>query len=140
MKNELSIRCKLRVKYCGQPESGKIVIVGDRPAKGISLTEGRLPFCSNTQSSGWLNAQLVTPEEDLRWINSADINGNATPFDQLYALLPAKVVIALGYNASAWLSIVNVEHLKTYHPQYWKRFRSKERYPLLDILDELIKE
>lgn len=134
---EMSIRCKLRMKYHLQPEPLKIVIVGDRLGPTNPTYADGTPFCGSKASSVWLNNQLTIPEEDLRWINAYLPDGAETCVEELKKLLPAKTVIALGGNASKWLSKYGVEHVKTYHPQYWKRFRNKERYPLLDILEEL---
>ena len=45
-----------------------------------------------------------------------------------------KSIIALGNVASAELKKLGVSHLRTYHPQYWKRFHHSQPYPLIDLL------
>jgi len=131
---KLSTRCLLRAELFKNPITNKILIVGDRPSKEPALGIN-IPFCSDDNCSGWLNKQLSIDEDHLQWINSADLNGHSTSFLELSQRLPAKIVIALGNNASKWLTTLGVDHVKTYHPQFWKRFHSKERYPLLDLLE-----
>lgn len=132
----LSPRCQLRADLYEDRVPNKIVIIGDRPGPGTPLTQKRVPFCCDKHSSGWLNKQLTIPEEDLRWLNAADENGVETPIELLKLMLPAKVVIALGENASKWLAKHWIKHKHVPHPQFWRRFHNSEPYWLLDLLDE----
>ena len=138
----IDVRLMIRNICHRSPEPGKIVIIGDRPSPGTPVDSKHPPFCGNKSSSKWLNEQLCqagVPEEELRWLNAVKADGNRTQYCELYQLLPAKIVIALGVNASAWLSAAGVDHVRLPHPQYWKRFRSKEeRYPLLEVLERNI--
>lgn len=124
-----------RIHYFDLPEPGKIVLIGDRPGPGTPLHEKRIPFGTDKYCSGWLNKQLTIPEAELRWLNSANFEGVETPFEELQKLLPARSVIALGNNASKWLRKHKVEHHLVPHPQFWKRFKHHEPYPLIKLLN-----
>lgn len=133
--NTLSERCLLRATLYHHQSPNKILIVGDKPGPKTIITKNEVPFCSDKHSSGWLNNQLTIPEEELRWLNAFHFDGTPTSYEDLSKLLPAKKIIALGNVASDWLTSFKIEHIKIYHPQYWKRWRSTERYPLLDLLE-----
>ena len=124
---------------------GAIVLVGDRPGPGAPKdpTYHHTPFYSTKNSSAWLNIQLLReniPEEQLLWINAYDKDGVPNDPTILLNLKPG-AIIALGGNAAKWLKGVcgldARQFAETYHPQYWKRFRSGERYPLIDLLKAL---
>lgn len=125
---------------------GCIVLVGDRPGPGAP-TDHRYhhtPFYSTKHSSAWMNCLLLKegiPEEQLLWLNAYDSAGSATSAENLYRL-EGRAIVALGGNAAKWLKgtcgLSAGQFIETYHPQYWKRFRAKERYPLLDILHRLL--
>jgi hypothetical protein len=116
-----------------------VLIVGDRPgpgAKDFTEAHHNTPFYSKTYCSGWMNACLVladVPEERLMWINSAAFDGTPTSTD-LFKTHEFDAVIALGNNASKWLTKANVPHEKFDHPQYHKRFKNSEPYPLIERL------
>lgn len=135
------------------PAHPVILMVGDRPGPGAPNTDSfhHTPFYSIYNSSGWLNVQLVReqiPEERLLWVNSADRHDKDTDPTTIFNFVNVATAVALGSNAAKWLKTLDFEKfrqpqnssyrvIQTYHPQYWKRWRSKERYPLLDILKEL---
>lgn len=132
-----------RARGCTVPEA--IVLVGDRPGPAAPKDPSyhHTPFYSTKNSSSWLNCQLLReeiPEERLLWINAYDKDGVPNDPTTLLNLRP-DTIIALGGNAAKWLEgVCGLEagqFVETYHPQYWKRFRSGERYPLLDILKGL---
>jgi len=143
LRRKLYARNALRlISARGCPDKNRVVIVGDRPGPGAPTDPSyhHTPFYSTKHCSGWLNALLLKegiPEERLLWLNAFDKDGNPTSAEQLTRLCPAAIV-ALGGNAAKWLTsavgLRSDQFVETYHPQYWKRFRSKERYPLLDIL------
>ena len=114
-----------------------IVLVGESPG-GVSPLQKTYPFCGLDGSSKWQNNLLDSekiPESNLFWVNAYD--GYGKPNDPLLVKnCLSATVIALGNKASEWCDENGVEHLKTYHPQYWKRFRSTERYPLLDLIKQ----
>lgn len=124
---------------------GAVVLVGDRPGPGAPKDPSyhHTPFYSTKNSSAWLNCLLLKeriPEDRLLWINAYDKDGVPNDPTILLNLRPSNI-IALGGNAAKWLKgacgLEAGQFVETYHPQYWKRFRSSERYPLLDILKGL---
>jgi hypothetical protein len=115
---------------------GNVLLVGDRPGKGN--------FGYNTPFVGggsgmWITKQLEAaniPEDKYYWINSHGCVGEKTDFKIIQALRPQKV-IALGNEAFKWVNeaiFLECEIDKVPHPQYWKRFKSGEVYPLIDLL------
>lgn len=150
MTNNIIVRLELRKRYwllakdykLNAPD--KILLVGDRPGPSAPKDQyyHHTPFYSTKHCSGWLNTQLELegiPEDKLVWINSANEVG--LYYDpNTVKHIHAKHIIALGVRANAWLLKNNIENvIKADHPQFWKRFRNKHRYPLLDILGTLTK-
>ena len=124
----------------GEQISTKVLIVGDRPGPTAPKTSSfhHTPFYSIKNCSGWLNQQLVAKgisESDLIWLNAADWEGTATSHGLLDKIQTAKI-IALGANAAKWLSKANRQFIRVDHPQFHKRFKSKENYPLFNLLSE----
>jgi hypothetical protein len=118
-----------------------VLLVGDRPniPHGVA-SRWKFPFggMRETGCSGWLARQLEEAsigERSLYWINAYDGNGRAENADFVAALSPRKVV-ALGLQASTWCAENSLEAMTTYHPQYWKRFRHGEAYPLLEEIKQ----
>ncbi len=118
------------------------LMVGDRMngKPGDPLSD--LPFVSFNEGgcSAWLARGLESasvPEDELYWINAFDRNGDAT-WDDFVGELSPKKVIALGENAAAWCAAAGVKYSRVQHPQFWKRFRSSEHYPLFSLLEEVI--
>ena len=112
------------------------LIVGDTPGKN---SQGlNTPFVGSG-SGKWLSEQLEKTnivEEDLYWINSKDNFGVEADINIGEELNPSKV-IALGNNALEWIDKVKFRGCSVHkvpHPQYWKRFKNKEPYPLFDVL------
>lgn len=121
-----------------KPTKGSVLLVGDRPAPDApnDPTFHFTPFGAEHHSSLWLNLQLHNariPEERLYWVNAYDRNGNASSYE---ALDTDAQVIVLGGNANRW--VCSGTHIcgqwLVQHPQAWKRFHSKEPYPLIDYL------
>lgn len=73
-------------------------------------------------------------ERDLVWVN-ADASVGA--LRELIEVNGHKV-FALGEDASAQLREYNIVHTLFPHPQFWKRFRYGECYPLLDAIKEAL--
>lgn len=124
--------------------SKKILVVGDRQgpgAKDFSSDHHNTPFYAKTHCSGWMNAQLVEaqiPEEPLLWINSASYEGEPTK-TAFFKTHSFDAIIALGNNASKWLSKAGMSHEIFSHPSYQKRFKSGDQYALIPRLKELTK-
>lgn len=122
--------------------SKNILVVGDRPgpgAKDFTEAHHNTPFYSKTHCSGWMNACLVlegVPEDRLMWINSAAHDGTPTLVNIFYTN-EFDAVIALGNNAAKWLTKACVPHERFDHPQFHKRFKNSEPYPLIKRLAAL---
>lgn len=121
----------------GSFEKGNILIVGDKPSNPIIGID--LPFVHLDGCSPWLADQLArtdVPESKLYWINGFGLNGEMTDPRFINDLEPS-AIIALGSQAQRWCEIAGVPHLRTEHPQFWKRFRKHDPYPLVNILRSL---
>jgi hypothetical protein len=118
--------------------STKFLLVGDRPGPSAPQTDNyhHTPFYSTKYCSGWLNSALFLEgidENNLVWVNSADWRGNPTRASILEHVVVDQI-IALGGAAASWCKKVGAPFVSVYHPQFHKRFKSAERYALLDIL------
>ena len=123
----------------GAFKPGNVLLIGEQASDPAAAPEQQ-PFCSSKGCSGWLNNKLeeeAIPEEKLFWVNA--LNNDHTPVNltKLVVDLKPSVVIALGGIAQKQCKVQGVSFQPFYHPQYWKRFKSKHRYALLDKLREL---
>jgi hypothetical protein len=130
----------------GKPLIGpeRVVIIGDRPGPGAPKTPRyhHTPFYSLKNCSGWLNVLLEEagiPEERLCWINAADENGKSTD-PAVLGRVRVQRIIALGGNAAKWLEreCGITDFVRVDHPQYHKRFRYSQPYPLIEQLRSLL--
>lgn len=116
---------------------GGVVLVGESFAERKDQDPWyQWPFASFSGEgcSRWLTEQLDEaglPEENLLWVNADQ------DLSFIRELEWKPTVIALGDKAGLELSKVQVGAQVVKHPQYWKRFRTKEPYPLLKILGDL---
>lgn len=125
---------------------GNVLLVGEQASKlkgSIEFAPEQQPFCSDRGCSGWLNRLLLSggiPEEKLFWVNALNNDGTDVDLRLVVELMRPSVVIALGNVALALVMALtpSVSWVLVPHPQYWKRFKSKERYPLLDLLHEKV--
>ena len=116
--------------------NARVLMVGDRPTEENVY---QLPFVHPKGCAPWLTKQLDDngfQEEDFYWINAYDVKGKRTDFSGLGFY---ELGICLGHHASergSELKRANVcDTIRTLaHPQYWKRFHTREEYPLIDIL------
>jgi hypothetical protein len=125
----------------------EVVLLGDTPGPGKPDTPNyhHTPFYSTKNSSLWINKLLVEhsiPETSLLWFNTTLADGSPLDPDIFNRQLKGgPVVICLGGAAEKWLlktaNYKNSYH-KVFHPQAWKRFHSKEKYPLLDYFEEVL--
>lgn len=129
----------------GKPTEPRFVLLGDTPGPGrpTDPTYHHTPFYSTRNSSLWINRLLqerAVDEGALTWFNTTLANGS--PLDPAVftaQLTRSPLVICLGGNAERWLKCNarwSAPYLKVHHPQAWKRFRSREPYPLLDLLTD----
>lgn len=119
----------------GNLSVGNTLIIGDSP--GPNSHGYNTPFVG-TGSGLWLLRQMEAAEIDesnLYWINAYDGFGREMSNDFMVNLRPSRI-ITLGNEAKRWASTRSTFHPVTnlQHPQYWLRFRSKEEYPLLQLL------
>lgn len=123
----------------GAYRRGAVLLVGERPHVARSgQLKHRLPFVSfdGAGCAPWLAEQLElagVPETDLYWVNAYDALGVPTDPAFVRDLQPRKVV-ALGKQAAEWCRDAGLSFVEVPHPQFWKRFKSGEPYPLLDVL------
>ena len=97
-------------------------------------------FCWDQGSAPWLADKLEEasiPEDRLYWINARNYLGRVNPADFIEKMNPENIV-ALGNKAASWCDNNSLAYEKVKHPQYWKRFKSKEEYPLIPLLKERI--
>ena len=128
-------------------EHKDILIVADRPGPKAPQTDDfhHTPFYSKIHSGGFLNAEMVRAgcsEHPLMWTNSATWDGKLGDTEILAAKSWA-VIITLGKNAERFIEknyVWAFPQLYCFdHPQYHKRFKSTEPYPLIEMLQILTK-
>jgi len=123
--------------------NAKVILLADTPGPGRPTDPDyhHTPFYSTRNSSLWINRLLWEhgiPETSLLWFNTTLADG--TPLDSkifFNQLDSTPKVICLGGRAERWLNtrtLHRAPYEKVFHPQAWKRFHSKQRYPLLDVL------
>jgi len=120
----------------GSFRKGNILLIGEQASDPTTAPEQQ-PFCSDRGCSGWLNKQLHNEkisEEKLFWVNALNNDGSWVNLRALVGQLQPSAVIALGTVAKKACVEQGIDQYSAYHPQYWKRFKSKFRYPLLDLL------
>ena len=126
----------------GQPTEPSFVLLADTPGPGrpTDPTYHHTPFYSTRNSSLWINRLLHergVQEEMLTWFNTTLASGAPLDLSAFSAQLSrSPVVICLGGNAERWLKRTagwSAPYFKVQHPQAWKRFRTREPYPLLDL-------
>jgi hypothetical protein len=144
IRDQLQIRKHIYLRALHRQYNGltKAIVIGDTPGPGRPTTAGyhHTPFYSTKNSSLWLNKQLVEAgieEEKLVWFNAELADG--TTLDPVYVqdLMAGKpAIICLGGKAEMWVrrNAPTSEYVKVYHPQFAKRFKSKEPYALIDEL------
>lgn len=131
----LAIKTKAAIG-AGSFTYGSVLIVGERTSHP-ELNKYHAPFCSVKACSGWLNALLEEssiPEDKLFWINALDNDGSEVDLGRLAAFISPPVIFALGNIARDQLIKHKLSHVHVPHPQYWKRFKAKAVYPLINLL------
>ncbi len=121
----------------GNFKPGVTLLVGERVSHP-SESSYHAPFCSIRASSGWLNTLLADStvrEEDLYWVNALNNDGTPVDLTEFIAELKPSNVIALGKVAATALEKRYIVHDAVPHPQYWKRFKNSEPYPLIQLLE-----
>lgn len=119
------------VGYFGR---GVTLLVGDQC--NVKTDEPNLPFIGSVGCSPWLADILEwydVRETQLYWVNAYRPDGTKEDLSFINRLLPRRI-IALGQRASTMLLAKNIDHEYVHHPSYWRRFHSRKRYPLIDLL------
>lgn len=118
---------------------GNVMIVGEQDSDPTASRLQR-PFCTDKGCTGWLNKLLDAenvPEEKLFWVNALHNDDSEANVNHLVAFMKPSAVLALGGIAQRICKDQGIEFEPFYHPQYWKRFKSKYPYALLERLKEL---
>lgn len=126
----------------GSFTKGSIMVVGEQTSHP-EANKYHAPFCSAQACSGWLNRLLNTadiPEAKLYWVNALDNDGTEVNLGELARAIEPKAIIALGNIARAQLKKHKLDHQHVPHPQYWKRFKSRQVYPLIPLLTQYVSE
>lgn len=119
-----------------------ILIIADRPGPKAPQTDNfhHTPFYSKIHSGGFINAQMVLAgitEDRLMWTNSATWD-NKVGDVKLLAHREWSHVICLGGNAKKFALKNGIANPTVFdHPQYHKRFKSKEPYPFIEFVQNL---
>jgi hypothetical protein len=119
----------------GNFKPGNILIVGDTASNPL-IDNIDLPFVHWEGCSPWLAMQLDyagVPETELYWVNGFRLDGGIQSKDFVDELQP-RLIVALGEEAARWCEIADLKHTRVEHPQYWKRFRHADQYPLVNLL------
>jgi uracil-DNA glycosylase len=119
----------------GQFTKGNILIVGESP--GPNNQDTNTPFVGSG-SGLWLLKKLEEESIDetkLFWVNAIGADCDILNKDFVKTLQPSKI-IALGTIAKQWAREfeTEIEVINILHPQYWRRFRSSEEYPLASLI------
>lgn len=124
---------------CWDPKRS-ILIVGER-ANHWDGMRYLSPFSALDRSgcSAWLTdglAECGVSENRLYWVNAQREDKTAERTEFISELQPVQT-FALGKVAKAWCDRCGIKHVAVDHPQYHKRFKNKELYPLLEHLKSL---
>lgn len=122
----------------------RVLLVGDRFANVTNADPWyQWPFggLSGAGCSRWLAQRLDDAsigEDRLLWANAdMDLSAIADWWDKEREGLGQ--VVALGDSACQALTKADIVHFRVEHPQAHKRFKTREPYPLIDLLKELLK-
>ena len=124
----------------GRWRSGNILLVGDRVNVKQPGSYHLWPFVGLGGSSYWLTERLEEwgiSEDNLYWVNvnNNDPNSPGQLVNPTWLkILKPSIIVALGREAQRWCQYHKVKHVPTTHPAAWKRFHSKQPYPLKSIL------
>lgn len=130
----------------GRWKQGAVLIVGDRHGPSLQpyKVNSNIAFCDMAKAgtSYWLTSKLEDAgisEESIYWINSYDQNDQPTESAFIDRLKP-QTILALGDNAARWCETYGLRFEQFGHPQWHKRFKYHEDYPLIARLKELTNE
>lgn len=115
-------------------------MVGEQASNPLVDPDQR-PFCTDRGCSGWLNRQLdasAIDERLLYWVNALHNDGRPADLRSLVDRLQPTRTFALGLVAQRACANAGLAYEAHYHPQYWKRFKSKYSYPAITHLAEVL--
>lgn len=122
----------------GDYNLGSTLIIGEQINEDAAA-HVEWPFVAATGCSLWLAEQLneaAVSEKGLYWVNAADHQGVLLDPGFIAQMHPGKI-IALGKTAAIWCRQQKLEGVaEVPHPQYWKRFRHRDPYALIEALKE----
>jgi hypothetical protein len=136
-----TISCPPNQPGAGLFKQGNILLLGEQASDPINDPDQK-PFCSTRACSGWLNWQMELhnlEEDHFFWLNVLNNDGTAIDLNAAVARLRPSAIISLGNIARNACVKSGITPVHFSHPQYWKRFRSKELYPLIPFLVEKTK-
>lgn len=121
---------------------GMVMLVGDRVLPYVPCDEERrLAFVSHRGCSRFLHEALAANYEldgtryyltNAHKCDVAKLNLKMLQ-EEIDLVKPVKIV-AMGGDAARYLSDLKATFDRTYHPQFWKRFRNKELPELIQLL------
>jgi thymidylate kinase len=115
----------------GSPNA-RYLFVGEQPNN-----ERDIAFHADYHAAGFLNSCLWDAgytEPELAFTNALDVKGRTRDLYTMWNDDRSRVVIALGEVADKALTQQGVPHLGAAHPQYVKRFQSKQRKNYVEFL------
>lgn len=121
----------------GNVEEGVVMLVGEA-SQEITPGVKRRAFISHKGCSLFLQEALRRNAPTKYYLTNAQATGNAS-YDRLKLqreielIKPCKIV-ALGVEAALVMVDLKVPFTRTWHPQYWARFRSTLMHELCEIL------
>lgn len=130
---------RFRFGGSGPLETGNIMVVGERvnPFRPLSFPPWLLAFTSNQGCSFFLHAALEAAGGAYYLTNAVKVKNQRFNKellrDEIAVVKPARI-IAMGSEAARTLADLHVDYTKTYHPQYWKRFKNKDVGELVELL------
>jgi len=122
----------------GSFSQGVILIIGEQASNPVTAPD-QLPFCDHVGCSGWLNQRFKATEiqeERLFWVNILNNDGSVIDIKALVDQLKPDKIAALGNVAFEHCKNTHLDVYHFYHPQYWKRFKTREPYQLISWLKE----
>ncbi len=109
----------------------RFLFVGERPGRGGPRVD--LPFLTTRDCSGWLFDAIREagyPEDEVAFVNAINARAEDNNLGAIIAGLESRgplTRVSLGVIAHAALTHLGGSHHPLAHPQYAKRFKSKER-------------
>ncbi len=116
-----------------------IMLVGDRVNPFIPLDlSRRQAFVSHHGSSLWLHETMAATGREGYYVTNAhkveDRMANRRLLTDEIMVVAPRAIIGMGDEAQGYLSELEVPFLRTYHPQYWSRFKHKHTTEFIKLI------